>query len=193
MEMRAHFEASISKAMNVPVSLEVMSVLEGLSKLREGSLDCLFSIGRIAGDDLRCVAYGSLRAGVLVSVDHPLATSDCVTLEELDAYPVINSPYYDGCGGSIFDVYMDRGLGSETLTPTSVEGYKAAMTEDGAFVFSAYLSGLRRHEGALVLKPISEADSVPIPQCLVMLRSNRNPLCRALERAALTDPAALMK
>lgn len=192
MDMRAHFEQSISRALGVRVSLAVASVPEGLSMLRAGKLDCLFSIGRIAGDDLRCVPYGSLKAGVLLSSAHPLAGFASVTLDDLAPYRAVNSLLYDHCGGSIFDVYMEQGLRSVPYVSTSMDDYKRVMLEGDAYVFSAYLPVLHQHSDVLAIRPIADVDSVPIPQCLVTLASSRSAACRALEHIALTKPAALM-
>ncbi|MDM8271243.1 LysR family transcriptional regulator [Thermophilibacter provencensis] len=147
----------------VEVTLEACS--EALDDLRSGKLDGIITVGPVSGDDVVCGALGTIGSCVLFAKGHPLEAKECVTLDDLADYPVLDPTNFEHFHDAVLSAYLAHGLLSEphevTTHDTSIEFF----TKKNGYTFIVGGNVTGAAEG-LVMRPLVPGDALAIPICL---------------------------
>lgn len=166
-----------------PVSVDLCAGYEGLENLRSGKTDALITIGQLDTPFTDCVTIADSPTGVSLMADHPLASLECVTLDQLAPYPVVVSPDLDYFNESILVTYTKRGLASERIVPESLDEVAPIFSERQGYAFSVLQSALADKRFGTVVRPLCPSDMVTVPICFVTSKYQKSPLYKAAERA----------
>lgn len=172
---RAKIESFIHGYLNLDAEVSIGKEHEGLAQLREGTVDALITIGMFEREGLDCLRMGTVPTGICVAKNHPLASRDEVTIDEVARYPIIFSENFDHSDGSIMNTYRKE-RDDFNVVPLNFtrpfEACKIFYTEHSVS-FMALVAALGEMMPFSVMIPIAEKDHRPIPICLVTLSDRK--------------------
>lgn len=187
--------ATIARLMETGAGIRVEVAVTGpepaMTRLSDGDLDALLTIGPLDGADLDCVPVGKLPTGVSMARTHPLAGERAVTLEQLRAYPASESARFDDFNESILVMYRDRGLIGEARRIETAAQMVKLFTLDNGYAFTAVHPTMSGGLSPTVLRPIAGEGALDVPICLVVPKSRRTPQFEALKDYFLRAPGLL--
>lgn len=183
--VRAAIAALIKSMVHAPVEVRLTGGYAALEQLRQGEYDALITIGRFDTPFTDCVPVLSSPTAVSMVGTHPLASCATVTLEQLADYPVIVDPDLDFFNESILTTYVERGLKSERMKPSTQEEVMAHFTEHNGYAFSVAQAALADDRFGSVIVAIDPKDAVDVPICLVTSKHRKTPLYLKAETALL--------
>lgn len=172
---RAKIEAFIHGNLNIDAEVSIGQEEEGVSLLREETVDALITIGTIEREGLDCVCMGTAPTGVCVAKNHPLASRDAVTIDEVAQYPIVFSANFDQSEGSIMNSYRRDRDDFNVVTFSHSNPFDAckAFYIDHSVSFMVLVGALGEMMPFSVMIPIAEEDHKPIPICLVTLSDRK--------------------
>lgn len=184
------FMAFFRKTTGLTFDLRLADVRTAQSKLEDGALDALVTIGTYEHKGCECTTLGTLPTGIRVAPSHPLVGKDVVTLEDLRAYPAGESAIIDDFNDSIFHLYKEAGaLGEVERLDTVSEESKDFMVDRNGYFFSALFPQITGQEGSLVLIPIEPTQAIRVPICVITLEGHMTPEIEAVRSLMLQGGA----
>lgn len=152
----------------VEVTLEACS--EALDDLRAGKFDGIITVGPVSGDDVVCGALGTVGSCVLFAKGHPLEAKECVTLDDLADYPVLDPINFEHFHDAVLVPYFAHGLRSKPYEVTTHDTSIEFFSEKNGFSFMVGGSITGAAEG-LIMRPLTPGDALAIPICLTTPKS----------------------
>lgn len=178
----ANIRTLLIRHLNSPIELALTEGFKGMDLLRKGEVDALITIGSLDTPHTDCIPLLSAPTGVGLSVNHPLASQECVTLEQLSNYPVAVAQDFDYFNESILVTYLRAGLRSPLETIYRREDFQPFLEEKNGYAFSMVLPALEDDRFNSTLRLICPEDAIEIPICLVSSKFVKTPLYLAAER-----------
>lgn len=152
----------------------------GLTKLDRGECDALITIGTFDDPRYDCFTAGTIPAGVCVAKNHPLAKNECVTLEEVNQFPVLASQRFDHFNDSIVVLYNREGLLDTILEPDGGQMPYLFYFKHGV-CFMVNIPPLGEMLPFSVMVPLEKNDAKAIPLCLITTKGVKSPAYQRLE------------
>lgn len=151
-----------------PVDVSFTTGRTCLENLRARRLDALVTIGALREPGVTCVTLGTMPPYALMSGTNSLALKAELTLEDINACPVVFSRDFDHFNESVCRTYLDRGMSSELVELTSERESIDFFERRGGL---ALIAGgkFASPTGRVVARPIAEKDRVMVPICLLSL------------------------
>lgn len=197
-QVLASLSALLSHTLGCVVKMELSRVDDGLLDIEAGRADVAVTIGTVAREGFTCTPIAVMPTGVIVSLSHPLAGRDSVTLRELSDHRVVLSRDFDDFNDfneSVLSIYRKRGLTSPEVrvdTAAEVDDFDRMFMEGKVYVFCASVPAMFRDLDGAALVPISEQDACPVPVCLVSREGEHGWLRDALVET-FANPMTLIK
>lgn len=174
------------KLLGQPVEVPHLKGQESVRQLRAHMIDAFISVGTLSEPDMDCTTIGTLPTEIAMAEDHPLAQFDEITINQISRYPVLNAPEFDTFNEFIFTSYRKHGLTSPAILPTSKEDFHDFVRVQHGLSFAVHIPWLSIVSPGSVARPIAAKDMLPIPICLVSMRSRKSKIYLALERLLKT-------
>lgn len=171
----------IEKNVGFPVRFTVIDPGLAQKALETGRVDALVTIGTYDHNNTECVSIGTLPTGIIMASNHPLASKEMITKEDLAAYPAGMSPTFDGFNDSIMIKYRDNNLLGDIRLIEDQDELPGFLKNEHGYYFSAIISQLKELRDNALLKPIDPKDAIEIPICFITLKNAKSDRHRLLE------------
>lgn len=171
----------MSRSLGIETSLSVSTGADALARLRAGSLDALFTIGRLDAPGCSRTQVGTVTPGVFLGRNHPLRGKRQLTFADLAPYPVLWNDEIDGFNETVLVACQKHGLASPLAhIRTSEEVVDFLENRDGC-IMGVNLKALSILPFAM-MHGLDPAEAPTIPVCLVMLERTRRPEAERLDQ-----------
>ena len=166
----------IAKAQGVMVDAKIAGLHDGLVALEDSAADVVVTIGKIETTKYDVVQVGMMPTSVIMVDSHPLASKESITAQDIQHYPILGSREFDGeRTGSIINRYKQSGLDLSLHYPTTLFSLVGEYYKNQGLSLVVDIPAILPHELGLIMKPIDQADMIPVPICL-MTRKGEKPL-----------------
>ena len=183
-DQASHMCSMLSKVVSVGIGMRSEIALypgpDALSRLREGRLDAMLTVGPYHDPSCEVLEVGTLSTGIFLHDTHPLASSGTVSLADLAPYPVCYGKGVDDFNESIVNIYHAAGMPSPMRVVTSLDELRDLAISEHGFIMAAGIPGFVPAAGWRRLKLRAE-DSVPVPVCMVTPKGGASEGARRLE------------
>lgn len=176
----------MTHSLGVETHLGVSVGESALTSLRAGTLDALFTIGRLDVPDCTCVQIGTVTPGVFMGRRHPLRGRHSLTFADLEPYPVLWSEEVDGFNETILVSCLNQGLSSPLERISTNEEVVDFLENRNGYIMGVNLKALSIVPFA-VMHGIDPAEAPAIPVCLVMLEGPKRPEVDRLDQFARSE------
>ena len=175
----------MTHSLGVETHLSVRTGAGALAELRAGTLDALFTIGRLDAPGCSCTQIGTVTPGVFLGRRHPLRGRRLLSFDDLAPYPALWNDEIDGFNETVLVSCRQRGLSSPLANINTNEEVVDFLENRDGYIMGVNLKALSILPFAAMhgLDP-SEAPAVPV--CLVLLEGPRraeverlNQFCRS--------------
>lgn len=177
---RANMAAFFDKYLDTQTEVSIGTGEQGVEALRTGACDALITIGPYRHPDFDCFSAGTVPAGICMAKNHPLASLDVVSLQDLAPYPVLSSKAFDHFNDSILVIYRKEGMPSPIVEPPYYDMPRQFYLKHGV-CFMVNIAPLGEMMPRSVMKPIAAEDAKAIPICLITLKDQKSHAYRRLE------------
>ena len=171
----------MTHSLGVETHLSVSVGKSALASLRAGTLDALFTIGRLDAPDCTCVQVGTVAPGVFMGRHHPLRGKRPLTFADLEPYPVLWSEEIDGFNETILVSCLKRGLGSPLVSIETNEEVADFLENRNGYIMGVNLKALSILPFA-TMHDLDPADAPAVPVCLTLLEGTRRPEVERLDQ-----------
>ena len=175
----------MTHSLGVETHLSVRTGSGALAELRAGTLDALFTIGRLDAPGCSCTQIGTVTPGVFLGRRHPLRGRRLLSFDDLAPYPALWNDEIDGFNETVLVSCRQKGLSSPLATINTNEEVVDFLENRNGYIMGVNLKALSILPFAAMhgLDP-TEAPAVPV--CLVLLEGPRraeverlNQFCRS--------------
>ena len=181
----------MTHSLRVETHLSVSVGKSALSSLRAGTLDALFTIGRLDAPDCTCVQVGTVTPGVFMGRHHPLRGKHPLTFADLEPYPVLWSEEIDGFNETILVSCLKHGLASPLVSIETNEEVADFLENRNGYIMGVNLKALSIAPFA-TMHDIDSEEAPLIPVCIVMLDAPQRPEVERLNQFVRSE-FSLMK
>lgn len=157
----------MTHSLGVETHLSVRTGAGALAELRTGTIDALFTIGRLNAPNCTCTQIGTVAPGVFLGRRHPLCGRRLLSFEDLAPYPVLWNDEIDGFNETVLVACRQKGLASPLANINTNEEVVDFLENRDGYIMGVNLRALSILPFAAMhgLDPI-EAPAVPV--CLVL-------------------------
>ena len=181
----------MTHSLGVETHLSVSVGESALTSLRAGTLDALFTVGRLDAPHCVCVQIGTVMPGVFMGRRHPLRGTSPLTFADLEPYPVLWSDEIDGFNETILTTCLKHGLASPLESIKTNEEVVDFLENRNGYIMGVNLKALSIVPFA-TMHGIDPAEAPAVPVCLVMLDEPQRPEVERLNQFAQSE-FSLMK
>ena len=171
----------MTHSLGVETHLGVSVGESALTSLRAGTLDALFTIGRLDVPDCTCVQIGTVTPGVFMGRRHPLRGRHSLTFADLEPYPVLWNDRIDGFNETVLVTCRKAGLASPLVNVDTNEGVVDFLENRDGYIMGVYLKALSILPFA-TMHDLDPADAPTVPVCLVLPEGPRRPEVERLDQ-----------
>lgn len=161
-------------ALGVKTHLSVSVGAKALAGLRAGTVDALFTIGRLRAPQCACTQIGSVSPGVFLGRGHPLRGKGTLSFADLEPYPVLWSDEVDGFNETVLVTCQKAGLSSPVVPIETSEEVVDFLESRNGFIMGVNLKALSIRPFAM-MHGLDPADAPSVPVCIVTLEGPRRP------------------
>lgn len=176
----------MTHSLGVETQLSVCVGESALTRLRAGTLDALFTIGRLDAPHCVCMQIGTVMPGVFLGRHHPLRGKSPLTFADLEPYPALWSDEIDGFGETILTACLKHGLASPLESIKTNEEVVDFLENRNGYIMGVNLKALSIVPFA-TMHGIDPAEAPTVPVCLVMLDEPQRPEVAHLNQFAQTE------
>ena len=169
-----------ARQLGIDVTVDLMPLATGVSRLHDGSLDGLFAVGSCEAEGVDRTVLGTVSPGLVMAADHPLASRASITLEDMRRYPVATAGDFDSFNVPVANEYRSRGIEVKSLL--DAEEFERHTFAERGMSFAAGVSALGQMHPGCVLRLVAPADAIAVPLCLVSERGRTVAALRMMER-----------
>lgn len=170
----------MTRMLGVATHLNVAVGADALADLRAGTLDALFTIGRLHHPGCACVPIGTVSPGVFMGKDHPLRRKKLLTFADLAPYPVLYSDDVDGFNETVLLTCRKHGLASPLYKVGTDEGVMEFLEQRNGVIMGVNLKELSIKPFAF-MRPLDPAEAPSIPVCMVTMEGGRREVVDRLD------------
>lgn len=171
----------MTQSLGIKTSLSVRIGAEALTDLHAGSLDALFTIGRLSAPGCTCVQIGTVSPGVFLGRRHPLRGRRQLSFADLAPYPVLWNDEIDGFNDTVLVTCRQHGLASPLEHVSTNEGVVNHLENRNGYIMGVNLKALSILPFA-VMHDLDPVEAPTIPVCLVLLEGTRRPEVERLDQ-----------
>lgn len=164
----------MTQSLGIKTSLSVRIGAEALTELLAGSLDALFTIGRLSAPGCTCVQIGTVTPGVFLGRRHPLRGKRQLSFADLAPYPVLWNDRIDGFNETVLVTCRRHGLSSPLKHVSTNEGVVDHLENHNGYIMGVNLKALSILPFA-AMHDLDPAEAPATPVCLVLLEGRRRP------------------
>ena len=162
----------MTQSLGIKTSLSVRIGAEALADLRAGSLDALFTIGRLNAPGCTCAQIGTVAPGVFLGRRHPLRGRRQLGFADLAPYPALWNDEIDGFNETVLVTCRQHGLSSPLEHVDTNEGVVDHLENRNGYIMGVNLKALSILPFA-AMHDLDPAEAPAIPVCLVLLKGAR--------------------
>ena len=181
----------MTRSLGVETHLSVRVGSEALADLRTGSLDALFTVGRLNVSDCTCTQVGTVSPGVFLGRHHPLRGKKKLAFADLEPYPALWSEDVDGFNETILVTCLKQGLASPLVSIKTNEEVVDFLENRNGYIMGVNLKALSILPFATMCD-LDPTEAPMIPMCLVMPEGTRRPEAERLDQFCKSE-FSLMK
>lgn len=176
----------MTHSLGVETHLGVSVGESALTSLRAGTLDALFTIGKLDAPDCTCVQVGTVAPGVFMGRHHPLRGKQQLTFADLEPYPVLWSEEVDGFNETILVSCLKQGLSSPLERISTNDEVVDFLENRNGYIMGVNLKALSIVPFA-VMHGVDLSEAPMVPVCLVMLEGPKRPEVDRLDQFARSE------
>lgn len=176
----------MTHSLGVETHLGVSVGESALTSLRAGTLDALFTIGKLDAPDCTCVQVGTVAPGVFMGRHHPLRGKQQLTFADLEPYPVLWSEEVDGFNETILVSCLKQGLASPLERISTNDEVVDFLENRNGYIMGVNLKALSIVPFA-VMHGVDLSEAPMVPVCLVMLEGPKRPEEDRLDQFARSE------
>ena len=171
----------MTHSLGIETRLSVRTGAAALADLRAGSLDALFTIGRLSTPGCTCAQIGTVAPGVFLGRRHPLRDRGRLNFADLAPYPVLWNDEIDGFNETVLVTCRQRGLASPLEHVSTNEGVVDHLENRNGYIMGVNLKALSILPFA-AMHDLDPAEAPAIPVCLALLDGPRRAEVERLDR-----------
>lgn len=175
----------MTHSLGVETHLSVRTGAGALAELRAGTLDALFTIGRLEAPGCTCAQIGTVTPGVFLGRRHPLRGRRLLSFDDLAPYPVLWNDEIDGFNETVLVSCRLKGLSSPLAHISTNEEVVDFLENRDGYIMGVNLKALSILPFA-AMHGLDPAEAPAIPVCLVLAEGPRraeverlNQFCRS--------------
>lgn len=182
----------MSHALGIKTQLTVSAGSKALAGLMAGSVDALFTIGRLSAPQCVCTRIGSISPGVFLGRNHPLRKKGPLSFADLEPYPVLWSKEIDEFNETVLVTCQKAGLKSPTMSIENNEEVVDFLENRNGYIMGVNLKALSIRPFAM-MHDLDPSDAPTVPVCLVTLEDADRPEVERLRRFVCNEFSLLRK
>ena len=175
----------MTRSLGVETRLSVRTGADALASLRAGTLDALFTIGKLDAPGCTCTQVGTVTPGVFLGRHHPLRGKKQLSFAELAPYPVLWNDE------TVLVTCRKHGLTSPLVPIRTSEEVADFLENRSGYIMGVNLKALSVLPFAM-MHDLDPAEAPTIPVCLVLLEGARRPETERLDQSCRKE-FSLMK
>lgn len=179
-------------ALGVKTRLSVSVGAKALASLRAGTVDALFTIGRLRAPQCECTQIGSVSPGVFLGRGHPLRGKGTLSFADLEPYPVLWSDEVDGFNETVLVTCQRAGLSSPVVPIETSEEVVDFLESRNGFIMGVNLKALSIRPFAM-MHGLDPADAPSVPVCIVTLEGSCRPEVERLRQFVCNEFSLLAR
>lgn len=168
--VRENTAALVEGQAGVPTTMALATGEEGLEGLRAGEFDALVTVGTYTHPDVECRPVGAVHSAVFMCRDHPLASKEELTLDDLAPYPIALSAWFCDANDSISSTYRAR-RADLRFAKVELNEVVSHLKGDGV-ILTTGIPALEKTHAMAAVRPFAAQDSVNVPICIVCLKNH---------------------
>lgn len=182
----------MAHALGINTQLAVSVGSKALAGLMAGSVDALFTIGRLSAPRCTCTRIGSVSPGVFLGRNHPLRGKKALSFDDLEPYPVLWSREIDEFNDTVLVTCQKAGLKSPTAIIENNEEVVDFLENRNGYIMGVNLKALSIRPFAM-MHDLDPSDAPTVPVCLVTLEDSSRPEVERLRQFVCNEFSLLRK
>lgn len=187
----AGLERFLSKQLNMKVSFGLCTGYEAVPQLLSGDLDALITVGEYTNPLCDSVRVGALPVGVFVYKKHPLSMQKCVTMKDLEPYPVCHATGFDDFNETIVNLCRKNGLTSRVVNVRTQDEVRRLLKDELGFTMGVGIPAFSMSPSWTMLRFAPE-DDLPVAVCAVSAKDHKSERYLTFERFMLRGFSRVM-
>ena len=171
----------MTRSLGIETRLSVRTGADALASLRAGTLDALFTIGKLDAPGCTCTQVGTVTPGVFLGRHHPLRGKKQLSFAELAPYPVLWNDEIDSFNETVLVTCRKHGLASPLVHIRTSEEVADFLENRNGYIMGVNLKALSVLPFAM-MHGLDPAEAPTIPVCLVLLEGARRPEAERLDQ-----------
>lgn len=182
----------MTRSLGISTRLSVSVGSKAYAQLMAGTLDALFTVGRLSAPHCSCVPIGSVMPGVFLGRNHPLRKKRTLSFADLEPYPALWSEDIDGFNDTVLVTCRKAGLASPLVSVDTNEGVVDFLENQNGFIMGINLKALSIRPFAM-MHDVDPADAPSIPVCLVTHAEQRRTEVERLRQFTCSEFSLMRK